>query len=154
MPQADLIIRPASRADYAQWLDLWAGYNAFYKRTGPTAVSQEMTDLTWARFFDGYEPMHALVAEKDGKLLGFTHYIYHRNTTMVGPACYLQDLFTAEGARGVGVGRALIEGVYAAARAVGSPRVYWQTQAGNATAQRLYDTIAEKSDFIVYRKSL
>ena len=151
---SEMIVRPVHRDDYAQWLPLWAGYNAFYKRVGTSAVSQEMTDLTWQRFFDAYEPMHALVAEVEGRLIGFTHYLYHRNTVMVGPVCYLQDLFTAEAARGRGAGRALIEAVYAAASAAGSPRVYWTTQESNLTAQRLYDQIAEKSDFIQYRKAL
>ena len=80
------IIRPVTRADFDQWLPLWEGYNAFYKRTGPTAVSVEVTQTTWARFFDGYEPMHALVAESEGKLVGLTHYLFHRNTIMLGPA--------------------------------------------------------------------
>lgn len=151
---SDLIIRPVVAADKDRWLPLWAGYNAFYKRTGPTAISRDVTDMTWSRFFDAYEPMHALVAEADGALLGFTHYLYHRNTAMIAPVCYLQDLFTNEAARGRGVGRALIEGVYAAARAAGSPRVYWTTQEGNATARLLYDRIAETSDFIQYRKTL
>src|SRR6266850_364462 len=76
-------IRPVTRADYNQWLPLWDGYNAFYKRTGPTAVPPEVTQTTWARFFDGYEPVHALIAESDGKLVGLVHYIFHRNTTML-----------------------------------------------------------------------
>jgi hypothetical protein len=89
-------IRPAARADYDQWLPLWDAYNAFYKRVGPTAVSAEVTQTTWARFFDGYEPMHALVAENEGRLVGLVHYLFHRNTIMLGPVCYLQDLFTTE----------------------------------------------------------
>ena len=109
-------IRPVTRADFDQWLPLWEGYNAFYKRTGPTAVSMEVTQMTWARFFDGYEPMHALVAESDGRLVGLTHYLFHRNTIMLGPVCYLQDLFTDPALRGKGVGKALIEAVYEAAQ--------------------------------------
>jgi GNAT superfamily N-acetyltransferase len=148
------IIRDVRKADFEQWQALWAGYNAFYKRTGPTAVSDEVTRTTWARFFDAYEPMHAMVAEHDGRLLGLMHYIYHRNTTMLGPACYLQDLFTAPDARGHGVGRALIEAVYDRARAAGSTRVYWNTQENNATARKLYDQVADLTDFLLYRKSL
>lgn len=151
---AQVIIRPARPTDKAQWLPLWAGYNAFYKRVGPTAIPEAMTDTTWARFFDAYEPMHCLVAEVDGQLLGFTHYLYHRNTVMMGPTCYLQDLFTHEAARGQGVARALIEAVYEAARAAGAGRVYWITQESNVTAQKLYDKVAEKSDFLTYRKTL
>ena len=138
-------------ADRDAWAPLWDGYNAFYERTGPTAVSPEQTELTWSRFLDAGEPMHALVAEVDGRVVGLTHYLFHRSTTMVADTCYLQDLFTSPEARGLGVGRALIEAVYAAARDAGSTRVYWQTHETNVTAQRLYDAIADKSGFIVYR---
>ncbi|MEX2407964.1 MAG: GNAT family N-acetyltransferase [Rhodovibrionaceae bacterium] len=148
----DLIVRPVVRQDHDQWLVLWEGYNAFYGRSGATAVVPEMTETTWARFFDGYEPMHALVAESGSRLLGLTHYIFHRSTTSIGPNCYLQDLFTSEAARGKGVGRALIEEVYAQAERAGAPRVYWLTHETNQTAMRLYDKVAENSGFVVYRK--
>lgn len=149
---AMLTIRPVTRQDYNQWLPLWEGYNAFYGRSGPTALAPAITQLTWMRFFDAYEPVHALVAESGGSLVGLTHYLFHRSTTAIEPSCYLQDLFTAEAARGKGVGAALINAVYDAAKRAGSPRVYWQTHETNLTAQRLYDRIAERSGFIVYRK--
>ena len=88
---------------------LWDGYNAFYERSGPTALAPEITAMTWSRFFDAYEPVHALVAERGGKLLGLTHYLFHRSTTAIEPNCYLQDLFTDPAARVKGVGRALIK---------------------------------------------
>jgi GNAT superfamily N-acetyltransferase len=149
-----IFVRPIEPTDYERWLPLWEGYNAFYGRAGATALSPDITRTTWARFFDGYEPVHALVAEHDGQLLGLAHYIFHRSTTAVGPNCYLQDLFTSEAARGKGVGQALINGVYERARLANSPRVYWQTQEMNVTARRLYDKVAEASGFIVYRKLL
>ena len=149
-----LAVRPVTRADYDQWLPLWEGYNAFYKRVGPAAVPMDVTQTTWARFFDGYEPMHALVAEDGGKLVGLTHYLFHRNTVMLGPVCYLQDLFTDPALRGKGVGKALIEGVYEKAKAAGSTRVYWHTHETNTTAMRLYDYVAIHSGFVVYRKEL
>ena len=90
--------------------------NAFYGRSGPTALDPRITAMTWARFFDDYEPVHALVADRGGELLGLTHYLFHRSTTAIEPTCYLQDLFTGEAARGKGVGRALIKGVYAQAQ--------------------------------------
>lgn len=141
-------IRSAASADFEQWLPLWEGYNSFYKRTVPA----EVTRITWARFFDAHEPMHAVVAERDGRLIGLVHYLFHRNTAMLAPVCYLQDLFTAAETRGQGVGRALIEAVYERAQAAGSPRVYWMTQESNATARRLYDQVAERSEFIQYRR--
>ena len=147
-----LTIRPVTRQDYEKWLPLWDGYNTFYGRSGPTALAPEITRMTWQRFFDAYEPVHALVADKDGQLLGLTHYLYHRSTTAIEPSCYLQDLFTAEAARGQGVASALIYGVYERAKLAGAPRVYWQTHETNVTAQSLYDKVAERSGFIVYRK--
>ena len=109
--------------------------------------------MTWSRFFDAYEPIRALVAESSGGLLGLTHFLFHRSTIQIGPTCYLQDLFTAEEARGKGVGGALINSVYEYAGKAGSPRVYWQTHETNAVAMRLYDKVAERSGFLVYRKT-
>jgi GNAT superfamily N-acetyltransferase len=98
--------------------------------------------------------VHALVAESGAQLLGLAHFLYHRSTIQLGPSCYMQDLFTVEAARGKGVGRALIDAVFAHARQAGSPRVYWQTHETNTVAMQLYDKLAEKSGFIVYRKML
>jgi GNAT superfamily N-acetyltransferase len=151
---ADVTIRFVTREDYAQWLPLWDGYNAFYERSGPTALAPEITAMTWGRFFDAYEPVHALVAEAGGKLIGLTHYLFHRSTTAIEPTCYLQDLFTSETARVKGVGRALINGVYAQAKLAGSPRVYWQTHETNHTAMQLYDKVADRPGFVIYRKVL
>jgi GNAT superfamily N-acetyltransferase len=86
--------------------------------------------------------------------VGLAHFLFHRSTISIESICYLQDLFTIEAARGNGVGRALIEEVYRYAQDAGSSRVYWQTHETNATAIKLYDKVAEKSGFIVYRKFL
>ena len=147
------IIRPVTRADYARWLPLWLGYNAFYGRSGPTALADEVTQATWARFFDAYEPVRAMVAQDGPEIIGLVHFLYHRSTIAAGPVCYLRDLFTVPAARGKGVGKALIEAVYAAAHAGGAVQVYWLTHESNATARRLYDQVAEMSGFIVYRKN-
>jgi GNAT superfamily N-acetyltransferase len=149
----DLIIRPILRSDYENWLPLWEGYNAFYGRLGPTALDPEITRVTWNRFFDESEPVHAFVAESDGKLAGITHYLFHRSTTAIQPVCYLQDLFTQSELRGKGIGRALIHAVYEKAVACGSSRVYWLTHETNQTAMKLYDQVADRSGFVVYRKT-
>lgn len=149
-----LVIRPVTPADFAQWLPLWDGYNAFYGRSGPTALPAGITRSTWQRFLDPDEPVYALVAERDGRLLGLTHYLFHRSTIHIELISYLQDLYTAESARGQGIGRALIEEVAARSRAAGAARVYWLTHESNQTARRLYDTLATNSGFIVYRRQL
>jgi GNAT superfamily N-acetyltransferase len=147
---AELAVRPIAPGDREAWQPLWDGYNAFYGRAGPTALPAEITETTWARFFDEGEPVHALVAEREGRIIGIVHYLFHRSTTMIGLNCYLQDLFTDAQARGGGVGRALIEAVYERARAAGSTRVYWQTHETNKTAMRLYDQVAKNGGFVVY----
>jgi len=143
-------VRPLREADRPAWERMWAGYNAFYERV----ISPETTELTWSRFFDGNEPVHALIAEQDGTPVGLVHYLFHRSTSMIELTCYLQDLFVAGDARRRGIGRALIEAVYERARVAGSPRVYWQTHETNNTAMRLYDQLAERSGFLVYRHSV
>ena len=148
------VVRSVQRSDFDQWSPLWYGYNAFYGRSGPTALPDDITQMTWARFFDSYEPVHALVAELDGALVGLAHYLFHRDTIMIGPTCYMQDLFTKKDLRGKGVGRALIDAVAERARAAGCEGIYWHTHETNATAMRLYDKVAELSGFVLYSKTV
>lgn len=148
------MVRPVAPGDFEGWKPLWKGYNAFYGREGPTALADDVTHSTWSRFFDAYEPVHGLVAESAGSLVGLVHYIFHRSTLHTAPICYLQDLYTVPDLRGKGVGRALIEAVYDRARAANAGRVYWHTHETNAVAMRLYDKVADRSGFIVYRKPL
>jgi GNAT superfamily N-acetyltransferase len=150
----EVVIRSVRRQDFQQWKLLWDGYNAFYGRKDATALPEPITNSTWSRFFDSLEPVHALVAEQSGQILGLAHYLFHRSTIVIEPTCYLQDLFTIEASRGKGIGRALIHEVYRRAAEAGCGRVYWQTHETNATAMKLYDKIAEKSGFVVYRKNL
>ena len=148
------VIRQIQRPDYDDWHVLWDGYNAFYGRSGPTALPDEITLATWERFFEPSEPVHALIAEASGRVVGLAHYLFHRSTTRLHDVCYLQDLFTAERVRGRGIGRRLIEAVYEAARNAGSSRVYWQTQTTNLAGRALYDKLAQHQGFIVYTLEL
>ena len=143
--------RPLQPTDRAAWQPLWDGYNAFYGRSGETALPSAVTETTWARFFDTAEPVYALVAvDEHGQLLGLVHYLYHRSTTRIELTCYLQDLFTAPELRGRGIARALIEAVYAVAHETGVKRVYWQTHTTNGAGRALYDKVAQHLGFIVY----
>lgn len=154
MSQEGLEIRPVRRTDQDEWRPLWDGYNAFYGRSGATSLPEEITRATWERFFAASEPVHALVAERAGRVVGLAHYLYHRSTTRLHDVCYLQDLFTVPELRGLGIGRRLIHGVYDAARAAGCSRVYWQTQVTNHQGRALYDKVAEHHGFIVYGHEL
>jgi GNAT superfamily N-acetyltransferase len=149
-----LIIREISGHDRPQWQLLWDSYNAFYGRSGPTALDPAITEITWERFFNPREPVNALVAVESDRIVGLVHYLYHRSTTREKHVCYLQDLFTQESLRGKGIGRRLIEAVVVAARRAGSDRVYWQTKADNHAGRLLYDKVATHTGFIVYVKEL
>ena len=144
-------VRFIEQRDRAQWQTMWDGYHAFYGRPN---FSMDITETTWSRFLDPAEPVHALVAEQNDQLLGLTQYLFHRSTTLINPRCYLQDLFTIEAARGHGVGRALIEAVRDQATISGAARLYWQTHETNHTAMKLYDKLAERTGFLVYRVPL
>jgi len=142
-------IRELVKADFAAWAPLWQGYLTFYE----SEVPDETTKLSFDRLTAGTDQMGAFVAEgDDGGLIGMVHWLRHPSTWVPNDYCYLQDLFVAPHVRGGGVGRALIEAVYARAADLGCNRVYWLTQETNETAMKLYDRVAEKSGFLQYRK--
>lgn len=147
MTDSVIDIRPLSAADRRVWETLWTGYLDFYN----AKVSRETYDTTWSRLLHTQEPMHGLCALRDGKVEGIVHYVYHRSCWTIGDYCYLQDLFVSPAARKGGIGRALIEAVYRDARAAGASRVYWLTQEHNTTARALYDKLADRPGFTVYR---
>lgn len=147
---ADIHIRQLQAQDFSDWLPLWQKYLIFYE----SSLSEETIRTTWERLTDDSEPMYALGAFREGRLSGFTHIIYHRSCWSVGNYCYLQDLYTLEEFRGLGIATALIEDVYVRAKAEGASRVHWLTHESNTTAQALYNKIANRSGFIQYRKIL
>ena len=142
---------PLAESDRDDWLPLWLGYLAFYE----TDLSDEQTELTFARLTDPDEPVHGvIVRDDDGRALGFVHWLTHPSTWTAGPYCYLEDLFVAPSARGGGVGRALIAHVVEWARSAACAKVYWLTQSHNATARTLYDRVAEDTGFVHYEIGL
>ncbi|MCQ4297222.1 GNAT family N-acetyltransferase [Pseudomonas stutzeri] len=143
-------IRPVTPDDHAAWLALWHGYQLFYE----AQIPEETSTLTWQRFLDPSEPMHAALAWHGENAVGLVHWIFHRSCWTAGDYCYLQDLYVAEGARGGGFGRALIEHVQRQARAAGASRVHWLTQETNYQGRMLYDRIADRTGFIQYRQLL
>jgi GNAT superfamily N-acetyltransferase len=144
-------VRPIQPNDEANWRRLWTGYLQFYQTSVPEAVYI----TTFARLLgDDPQDFSALVAEVDGELLGLTHYLFHRHAWKIENVCYLQDLYVDPAARGLGLGRKLIEAVYARADAAGTPQVYWLTQDFNTQARQLYDRVAKVTPFIRYNRPL
>jgi GNAT superfamily N-acetyltransferase len=146
-----LVVRPLHIDDEGEWRRLWTAYLAFYE----TVLPEDVFASTFARLTgDGEQEFRGLLATLDGRPVGLAHYLFHRSCWTLNNICYLQDLFAEPDVRGQGIGRALIEGVYAKAGEAGAPEVYWMTQDFNATARKLYDRIADKTPFIIYQKNL
>ncbi|SMX34479.1 GNAT family N-acetyltransferase [Actibacterium lipolyticum] len=146
----ELTIRPLTSADEQDWRRLWGDYLAFYE----TSLSEEVYQSSFARLLgDDPQDFHGLLAVKDGRAVGLVHYLFHRHGWKVENVCYLQDLYADPDVRGSGVGRALIEAVYAAAEAEGAPQVYWNTQDTNKTARQLYDRVGVLTPFLKYVRS-
>jgi ribosomal protein S18 acetylase RimI-like enzyme len=145
-----LSIRPFEARDRSEWDGLWKEYQSFYK----TVIADQTSDATFARLLDPAVPMHGLIAEEAGEIIGMTHCIFHFSAWTQGPYCYLQDLITKPEHRGKGAATALIEAVYAFAAAKGAARVYWLTHESNENAIRLYEKVADRPGFIQFRKML
>ena len=144
-----ITIRLIEPDDKADWRALWTAYLDFYE----TSVSDEVYDTTFQRLLDPARPnQNGMLALEGTRAVGLVHYIYHPHNWRIEDVCYLQDLYAAPEARGMGIGRALIEAVYARADADGRPAVYWMTQEFNATARQLYDRIATVTPFIKYSR--
>ena len=145
----NIVIRPITAADEAEWRRLWTAYLTYYETSVPEAVYAS----SFARLL-GNDPQdfHGKIAEIDGKPCGLVHFLFHRHMWRIENTCYLQDLYADPEIRGKGIGRALIEAVYAAADEQGCPSVYWLTQDFNQTARKLYDRIGKLSPFIRYNR--
>ena len=143
-------IAPLSKADYDFWLVLWQDYLKFYE----TVLPLNVIEATWRNILDDNVAIYGFGAWQNDVLVGFTHVVLHPNTWNTTDCCYLEDLYASENVRGQGVGRALIEQVYAFANEKNCNRVYWVTQENNTSARKLYDNIASLTDMVQYRKNL
>lgn len=140
-------IREVRAPDLGRWSLLWRAYQAFHR----VAVSDAVSSVVWSRFLDPAEPIFGALAWIGGDAVGLVHFVLHRSSWTAGDYCYLQDLFVIESARGEGVGRKLIERVYAEAARRHCARVYWLAHETNSAAMRLYHRVAERSGFIQFR---
>ena len=145
---SSVTLRPVTTQDHAAWLALWQAYLHFYE----SELTEEVSLSAWQRLLDPNEPTHSALAWVDGKAVGMVNFIYHRSNWSIGNACYLQDLYVDNAQRGLGIGRQLIEHVYARAKADNCAKVHWLTHETNATAISLYQQVAERSGFIQFRK--
>mgnify|MGYP002629017292 FL=1 len=150
MSTHEISIRPVQESDKQVWLLLWQGYLDFYK----TVVPSEQTERTWNRIIDPEFNMKCAVAELNGAVIGFTTYNLQNSTWSPSGHCYLEDLFVDPAMRGSGAGRALIDYVKAFALEMKCSRLYWNTDADNEVARKLYDSYVLESGKRQYRVQL
>lgn len=143
-------IRDVQQGDEAAWRALWDGYLRFYEAN----ITPEVTDSTWARFFDPQSRLAMRVLLVDGEMAGFAIHHHHESTWALQPECYLEDLYLDQRFRGRGLGRALIDDLIAVCRQKGWLRLYWHTNKDNATARKLYDRYAQADGYVRYRIAL
>ena len=143
------VVREVEVNDRLNWEPLWQAYQSPSRK-----IPDEVTNVTWQRFFDELEPVHALVAAEGEALIGFVHYLFHRSTAQLAPICYLQDMYVEDGSRRRGVARSLIHNVCLRAKTLGASRVYWNTGKNNAAARALYGQVATLTGFVQYRIDL
>ena len=103
-----VIVAPLKSEDRPAWEELARGYKAFYR----TPATDAQYEAAWRQLRDegsGFCGLGAYLGgaagEPAGALVGITHYLFHP-MMWYGDACYLQDLFVAEAARGRGAARA------------------------------------------------
>lgn len=155
MTGKDRLLRPLVSSDHVEWHRLWKSYLSFYK----TELSDEIYQHTFSALLDKdpFTPSCLVIAMQEGqdaRLCGLVHYLFHAHCWKRERVCYLQDLFVDPNYRKFGLGRRLIEGVYATADSAGSPSVYWMTQDFNHDARKLYDRIGVLTPFIKYNRHL
>jgi GNAT superfamily N-acetyltransferase len=133
--------------DFDIWLPLWKGYQRFYEVDFFFSVALQARHGSWTLGADARSACH-------GWRTSIRAGAFDLPSIQLGdgPQRYRQDLFIADDTRGGGIGRALIEHVYADAKRRGVFRVHWLTHGTNHNDMQLYDRIADRSPFIQYRK--
>jgi GNAT superfamily N-acetyltransferase len=141
-----VVIRPVQPADHDAWAPLFAAYREFYELED----EPEVVERVWGWIQDPGHEVDALVALVDDEVVGFAHHRLYARPSEGATGLFLDDLFTAAHVRGSGVGRALIHRLAALAREHGAAKVRWVTAPDNTVAQRLYDDVAERTDWLTY----
>ena len=145
----EIEIRAVREQDRPDWCKLFASYGHFYDQQ----LSEKVLDRVWGWLMDGDHPTSGLVAVKDGQIVGIAHFRPYCRTLSGSSACFLDDLFVVPAERGRGVGRRLIEATSVLAEKAGWDFVRWMTAQDNLQAQQLYETIAERTEWLTYQLS-
>ena len=141
-----VIVRKIRPQDEPRWRELWDGYTRFYEREPDEAITRR----TWGQILDPAVPLHAIVAEAEGSVIGIANYLIHENTSTLNPVCYLADLFVDPSSRNNGAGKLMIDWLVAEMKTQHWARIYWHTKENNYRARALYDKYGPHSGFLRY----
>jgi GNAT superfamily N-acetyltransferase len=141
---ADVIVRPPEASDEQDWRALWQGFQTHFGGAIPAQASAQ----TWRLLLDESAPLNGLLAIAGGRACGLAHYSFTPFAWTATPVCFLQDLYVDESARGLGAGRALVQGVYDVAQAAGAANVFWLADAADERLLRFYRAIALETPYV------
>jgi len=136
-------IRNVQAEDFPAWLTLWNANNLGQK-------NEAVTTQTWTRLNDETSPVHALVVEDKGALVGLLQYVLHPTTGSIEDICYMQDVFVVPDHRGKGIARKMIRELERIGNAEKWARIYWLAEASNDAAQALYKSLGQRLDFTLH----
>lgn len=140
-------VRPLGDKDFFSWLGLFEGYSEFYK----SELTDEKALQVWSWIIDKNHDLEGAVAvDDDGNFVGFAHFRKVPDTLSATTGLFLDDLFVAPSARGTGVGRSLIDFVRGYAAEHNFSGIQLITAADNTTAQRLYDDMGTRTEWVTY----
>lgn len=143
---AAVTVRLVTADDREAWGELYRGYRDFYGKPHDAAIY----DTVWGWLMDSAHETRGLIAEVSGVPVGIGHFRGFARPIDAGHGLYLDDLFTAEAARGTGAGGAILDRLAAIAADEGATLVRWITAESNETARRLYDRVATQTPWVTY----
>jgi len=143
-------VRPAESADENQWRELFLAYGVFYGRS----FENDAVSRVWGWLMDDTHSVSGWVAHDGDTLLGIAHLRHQEDTFAAGSSWFLDDLFTSPDARGRGVATAIIGALKGFVGENGGGLLRWITDADNAQAQRLCDTLATRTSWVVYEQEI
>lgn len=141
-----LQIRRVVDTDEARWSNLYSGYRAFYKLED----DQRAVRTTWEWVSNAEHGFIGLVATLDDTVVGLANLRRFARPATATIGLYLDDLFTAPEARGIGVATALLRDAAALAAGEGANVVRWITATDNTAARSVYDKVATATPWVTY----
>lgn len=148
MSSNEVVVRPVVETDHMAFLAMWED---FVSLAPDEPGEREMGELNWSRMMDAATGLRGIVAvDGSDEPIGFTLFLTFPFTWSRGDACYLQDIYVRPQSRGKGVAQAMIGQLRDLGEAAGWFKIFWMTQPDNFDAQRVYDKVAKRMDYLRY----